>query len=314
MPTERLGGVGTTSYVPPSTQQSSIATGNQSAPNRVAMAIPLAVGVMADGKRLTQEFGVRTKDYLSYQVKRSPDLIWQTLTQLQGQSQAAGDSLQTQAQTLRQALPTVKSVGPSLPELLTLGEEAAPWSQIRSTGGKAYVETVKHNFGNAFRGNVHTQGLSLAQTLRQPKAATTFGGKLLNAVFTRPIQEFLATGKNVFNASLTGLGLGLMAWDVGRTGVRANRVARAEEDGTLGSRWNTFTTTTGAMGKRALKSGATWLAASVGFALGRGLSVQWGTKAVGSALPKLLLGVLGGASVATGANVVLDQVLPEKYR
>lgn len=236
-------------------------------------------------------------------------------------SLASGDKWM--AQKVNTTLPTVaQQVGrlgqqPTLAQLAGFADEVPEWSAIKASGGTVWRNHVGQTLKQsvlANKGNVHTYGLTPSQLL-QPQhwgKALKVAAKALNASFTRPFGVFFSSGQQAFNAGLSLLALGTMAYSIGEAGVKANTAARRIEDGSFESKWHTFTETVGTMAHRTLKNAAIWFAGSTGFLLSHAAFKASGLGAM-AALPRLAVGALGGATLGTLVSTALDTLSPNKY-
>jgi len=100
-------------------------------------------------------------------------------------------------------------------------------------------------------------------------------------------------------------GLAFMAFDAFKGSKETHDAWAAQEDGSFGSKARTWTETAKTFGKKALKNGVAWEAASLGFAVG--------TAALPFTGP---LGIIGGIAVGAlagaGVKTVMDKILPDR--
>lgn len=275
--------------------------------------VPVATTTALLGSDAASTFSQKLMSQSQWQAQKLPDW-WLSL--------ASAD--QWMAQKVTTTLPTVAHhVGrlgqqPTLAQLAGLADDVPEWSAIKTSGGVVWRNHVGQTLKQsvlANTGNVHTYGLAPSQLVLQPQhwgKAVKVAGKALNASFTRPFGVFFSTGQQAFNAGLSTVALGSMAYNIGAAGVRANTAARRIEDGSFESKWHTFKETAGTLAHRTLKNGAIWFAGSAGFLLSHAAFKASGLGAL-SMLPRLLVGMVGGATLGTLVSTTLDKISPNKY-
>lgn len=181
--------------------------------------------------------------------------------------------------------------------LLQLGDEAVQINKF-SVGG----------FTNAVRNNIAPLRQSLSQGNGVLRPGVSVGGWLKNTVVgenIKPIQDLVKNGKEARIGSALGriVGLGYIGTTIVKEGKAAYEQAKAQEDGSFGSRLRTFASTGFAMAKQAVKSAASWEVGGLGFAIGKALlPVAIGGLPVGG----ILVGALAGAL----AHGLLEKVSP----
>jgi len=261
------------------------------------------------GRTFTQKLVSQSQ----WQAQKLPDWLLSLSNADEWMSQQIATNLPNVAQKVGQL-----GQQPTLAQLAGLNEAVPDWADVKASRGGAWWRHTKATVQGSLlanQANTHTYGLTPTQLLLQPKhwgKALKVGGKALNASFTRPFGVFFSTGQQAFNAGLSTLALGSMAYSIGAAGLRANTAARRVEDGSNDSKWHTFKETTGTLAHRTLKSGAIWLAGSAGFLLSHAAFKASGLGAFAN-LPKLVVGMVGGATLGTVTSTVLDTVSPNKY-
>jgi hypothetical protein len=275
--------------------------------------VPVATSLAVLNDSTTHTFMRRIARQSQWQAQKVPE--W--LMSLTNTDQWLAQRLNTKLPQVSQRL-SVLGQQPTLGQLAGLSDDLPLWRDIQASRGGAWWRHVRHTVGEsvlANKANSHTYGLTPWELISQPKhwgKTTKVMGKALNASFTRPYGQLFNSGQQAFSAGLTTLALGAIGIDIAKAGLRANQSARQLEDGSADSRWNTFKETIGTIAHRTAKSGAIWFASSVGVLLG-----HLAFKAAGlghlAGLPKVVMSMIGGATLGTLVSRTLDTLSPNKY-
>lgn len=108
--------------------------------------------------------------------------------------------------------------------------------------------------------------------------------------------------KQVGTAAIRAGAMGLMGFDVLKHTNDAYKMAKAKEDGSIGSKLHTLKETSTAFGKYVVRDGGTWEAAGIGAAIGKAvIPMALGGVSLG--------GIAAGALVGLAAQRMLDKTL-----
>lgn len=117
-----------------------------------------------------------------------------------------------------------------------------------------------------------------------------------------PLKELLSGSRqNLFKNLTYSAGMGLIGYELIKTGFKQYKHWKNKEDGSISSKWHTAYKTGKAVCQKALQSLASWEAAGVGMAIGRAL-LPIGSIPVG--------GILVGALFATIAYKAIGKLFP----
>ncbi len=181
--------------------------------------------------------------------------------------------------------------------LFRLGDESV---QLKNFSVRGFKEAVSHNVAPLRTALAEGQGVI--------RNGTTVGGWLKNTVIgenIKPIKDLFRgeAGAKVGSALGRMVGFGFIAQGVLSEGKAAYEQAKAEEDGSFGSKVATVAKTGFAMAKKFVKSAISWEAGGIGFAIGKALlPIALGGLPVG--------GILIGALVGAVAHLALEKISP----
>jgi hypothetical protein len=181
--------------------------------------------------------------------------------------------------------------------IFKLSDQHIPWQEL---SWENYRGQVKANFSDLrdalkpTNRHLFFQGVSLKSYLKE----VLWEGNI------KPIKDLCRGGEGLkLGSSLAGVaGLGLLGWGIIVSSRQAYQNAKAKEDGTSGSKWNTLAATVGAFVSKSVKSLISWEAAGLGFAFGKAL-IPIGAFPIG--------GILVGALVAALVYSQLNKLLPD---
>jgi hypothetical protein len=184
--------------------------------------------------------------------------------------------------------------------MLKLGDQSLAW---RDLTWENYTSRVKKNTAGLFRAlapearRSFFQGVTLKSYLRE----VVWEGNV------KPFKDLAAGGSEFkLGSSVAGVaGIGLLGWGILSNTYQAYQNAKAQEDGTHESKWQTWRATGAAFFGQAIKSLAAWEVAGLGFAVGKAI-IPIGTFPIG--------GILVGALLASVVYRLLSKALPDPPR
>lgn len=181
--------------------------------------------------------------------------------------------------------------------LFRLGDESV---QLKNFSARGFKEAVSHNVAPLRNALAEGQGVV--------RNGASVGGWLKNTVIgenIKPVKDLLRgePGAKIGSALGRLVGFGFIAQGVLSEGKAAYEQAKAEEDGSFGSKVATVAKTGFAMAKKFVKSAISWEAGGIGFAIGKALlPIALGGLPVG--------GILIGALVGAVAHLALEKISP----
>lgn len=200
---------------------------------------------------------------------------------------------------------------PTLDEIVGIKKQLTSLDDILNTGGKAYWQQLKTNFGGLFKANAATGGLNWAELLQNPTQLKNVSQGAFHHTFTRSATEVFTTGRHLFTSALSLFSLGFLALDTVKTTAQANAKARSQEDGSLASKLKTFGATVATLAREAGVHTAAWGAGTLGFTLGKALGFTIPALGLAAGWPAVIAGCAVGA-VCTGLTYYLaNQLVPK---
>jgi hypothetical protein len=191
----------------------------------------------------------------------------------------------------------IKPLPSTYSELFHLGREQVPLQKLSPS---TYAQTVERNV-KPFRDAI--QSKNIGDFFKGVTPQSYLKDTVIDRNI-RPIKDLVTNNPNkqVGTGIFQTAALGLMGYDVLKHTADAYKHAKAQEDGTLKSKLNTYKEATKAFGKYTVRDGASWESAGVGAAIGRALiPIALGGVSLG--------GIAVGAAVGLGAQKVLNHVL-----
>jgi hypothetical protein len=193
---------------------------------------------------------------------------------------------------------------PTVGETLGLGQDVVPLKQAVEKPGR-FFGTVQRNFRGLAQGSQYTDDVSFAlYALNNP---ASFGKSILSASFLKPIAEMFAKGQGFVTGGLYSLAVVGVFLDSVLAAKTARENAERQDDGSFGARLRTEGATVGTFTSRLMKNGASWLAGSLGFALGKAALCV----ALGGSWPAVLAGVCIGAFFSAATGWALNKAFPD---
>jgi hypothetical protein len=171
-------------------------------------------------------------------------------------------------------------------------------SEIIGSGGiRKYVQAVSQNLGGFRPGNI-------ANNVREIGSVGGFVQNTLVGGNVSSIAQALSTGRRIFTAGASGVGLGLMGFSVLDKTAKVYHHEKSQEDGSLGSQLNTLGKTAVTFASQGAKHLVSWEASGIGFALGAAL-----VPVAGLVAP--LAGIALGSVFSVVADALLDPIIPD---
>lgn len=178
---------------------------------------------------------------------------------------------------------------------------------VKDLNLKNYISTVRENYKNVFTPSDYNGGLRASEYVLKHPLKYMKNTVINNNV--KSIAQTLKDGRNPGAGVMSALGLGILGYDILSTTYDAYKDAKAQEDGSMGSRLNTVGKTAKTFALKTAKSAVLWELGSVGFTVGASLfCVGSGVGLAGVIIP-LAGGVATGALVATLAKKGIDATL-----
>ncbi len=190
---------------------------------------------------------------------------------------------------------------------LTLANSAG-----RSAFMSAWKDSVRYNFKDFLKPNQYTQSMTAGSFFKN----TVVAGNI--RAFVEPFQT-----KRWPMLIPPTLSWGFLGWGVFKSTRDAYRNAKDKEDGSFGSKLNTWWQTGKTLVTKLAKSLLLWEVANIGYTFGFALftmattATTAATAAVTGLSPLLIsmapiaAGIIGAGVLAAGANVLLNKVIPD---
>ena len=195
----------------------------------------------------------------------------------------------------------------SYSNLLKMGDKSVALNKFNLSDFKS---TVKSNLSEVGKqpGGLLREGTTLKSYLKNTVVGENV--KPIKELFTKGADgKFFGADKKIGAGVGRAAGLAYMATSVFKEGKAAYQQAKAQEDGSFGSKLKTFASTGVAVVKEAAKSAISWEAAGAAFAIGKAILP---IAAGGIPLGGILIGALGGALVNTALDKAAPGVAPEE--
>ena len=173
--------------------------------------------------------------------------------------------------------------------LFHLGGERIPLSEMSV---KNYTQAVSNNFkplGTALKNTATRQagGLMEGVSARSYLRDTVYKGNV-NDITNLFKSDTASTGKQIGTGLAKAGGIGLMAFDVFKGAKNTYDAYSAQEDGSAGSKMQTYLETGKTVVKKTLKNAVAWEAAGMGFAVGSALLPVAGPVGMLAGMDKIL--------------------------
>lgn len=194
-------------------------------------------------------------------------------------------------------LPTIKTPPTTYSDLMHLGREQLPLQNVSTS---TFTQTVQENL-KPFKKAIQSKNTG---NFFDGVTAKSYVKDTVIERNIRPIKDLVTNSpdKQVGTGIFQTAALGLIGYDVLKHTSDAYKHAKAQENGSLKSKLNTYKEATVAFGKYTFRDGASWEAAGAGAAIGRALiPIALGPVSLG--------GIAVGAMVGLAAQKAMNHVL-----